>query len=74
MRSGDALIVVTDGVVEVPGLDVDTGIDRLLGQAEHLLLGGWVGGPCTLLEQRRRADSDDAQVRLLARCGTVRGT
>lgn len=74
MRPADALIVVTDGVVEVPGLDVDTGIDRLLGQAEHLVLGGWVGGACTLLEQCRRANSDDAQVWLLARGGTVRGT
>ena len=63
----DALIVVTDGVVEVPGADVDWGIDRLLGHAERLVLKGWAGGADELLRQRKGAGSDDAQVLLLSR-------
>lgn len=67
LAPGDALIVVTDGVVEVPGADVDWGIDRLLGHAERLVLSGWAGGAEELLEQRRGAGDDDAQVLLLSR-------
>ncbi|MCU1595329.1 MAG: Stage sporulation family protein [Frankiales bacterium] len=64
---GDALLVVTDGMIEVPGTDLDVGVDRLVGQAEHLVLSGWDGGAEKLLGQRRRAGSDDAQVLLLSR-------
>lgn len=67
LRRNDALIVVTDGVVELPGADVDWGLDRMLGHAERLVLTGWHGGAETLLTQRRRGDSDDAQVLLLTR-------
>jgi hypothetical protein len=31
LRAGDALMLYTDGLVEVPGRDIDVGIDRLLG-------------------------------------------
>lgn len=71
LRSGhlapdDAFIIVTDGVIEVPGADLEWGIDRMMGQAEHLVLSGWAGGAQRLLAQRRRPGSDDAQVLLLA--------
>jgi serine phosphatase RsbU (regulator of sigma subunit) len=66
---GDALIVVTDGMVEIPGVDLSLGIDRLLGHATRLVLDGWEGGATRLLKQRRRAGSDDAQVLLLTRRG-----
>lgn len=63
----DALIIVTDGVVEVPGADLDWGVDRLLGHAERLVLTGWTGGAQELLSQRKGHGSDDAQVLLLSR-------
>ncbi len=33
---GEALLLYTDGLVEVPGRDIDRGIDRLLAAAEQL--------------------------------------
>lgn len=66
---GDALIIVTDGMVEIPGVDLSLGLDRLLGHATRLVLEGWKGGAERLLAQRRRAGSDDAQVVLLTREG-----
>jgi serine phosphatase RsbU (regulator of sigma subunit) len=62
---GDALIVVTDGVVEVPGEDLEIGLDRLLGHAERLVLSGFADGADHLLAQRPRPGSDDAQVLLV---------
>ncbi len=35
----DALLLYTDGMVEEPRRDIDLGIDRMLGEAEHLLRG-----------------------------------
>lgn len=66
LRPDDALLVVTDGVVEVPGTDIDLGVDRLLGEAERLVLTGWAEGAQTLLDRRRQV-GDDAQVLLLTR-------
>jgi hypothetical protein len=37
MAAGDALLLYTDGLVETPGRDLDLGIDRLRGAAEHVL-------------------------------------
>jgi len=67
LSADDALIVVTDGVVEVPGADLDWGVDRLLGHAERLVLSGWSGGAEELLAQRKGAGDDDAQVLVLSR-------
>src|SRR5258708_34749113 len=39
LRPGDALMLYTDGLVEVPGRDIDAGIDRLLGEADRLVPG-----------------------------------
>jgi serine phosphatase RsbU (regulator of sigma subunit) len=72
LAPGDALLVVTDGVVETPGQDLDTGLDRMLGQAERLVLTDFAGGAERLLAQRRHIGQDDAQVLLLCRaaaCG-----
>jgi hypothetical protein len=40
---GDALLLYTDGLVEVPGRDLSTGIDKLLGEAERLVPRGFAG-------------------------------
>jgi len=43
LRPGDALMLYTDGLVEVPGRDIDVGIDRLLGEADRLVAAGGFG-------------------------------
>ncbi len=58
MRPGDALLLYTDGLVEVPGRDLAVGIDKLLGAAEHLLTDGFEGGG-ELLVRRVAADASD---------------
>ena len=50
LRSGDALILYTDGLVETPHRDIELGIDRMLGQAEQLLRGDFDGGARRLVE------------------------
>lgn len=40
---GDAVLLYTDGMVEEPRVDIDLGIDRLLGEAESLLRGSFTG-------------------------------
>jgi hypothetical protein len=60
LRPGDALMLYTDGLVEVPGRDIDAGIDRLLGEADRLVTSGFGPGADnlvqTLLGGRRSAD------------------
>jgi serine phosphatase RsbU (regulator of sigma subunit) len=41
LRSGDALMLYTDGLVEAPGRDIDAGTDRLLGEATRLVAAGF---------------------------------
>ena len=41
LRSGDALMLYTDGLVEAPGRDIDVGTDRLLGEASRLVASGF---------------------------------
>jgi hypothetical protein len=44
LRSGDALLLYTDGLVEVPGRDIDVGTDRLLGEADRMVTAGFRAG------------------------------
>ncbi len=44
LRRGDALLLYTDGLVEVPGRDIDVGTDRLLGEANRLVTTGFRRG------------------------------
>ena len=64
LRPGDALMLYTDGVVEQPGRDIDVGIDRLLGEADHLVTGGFGGGAASLVQAMR--DGTGAHRRLRA--------
>jgi hypothetical protein len=58
LRQGDAILLYTDGLVEVPGRDLSVGIDKLLGEAERLVPRGFAGGG-EVLVNRVSADSTD---------------
>lgn len=58
LNTGDALLLYTDGLVEIAGRDLAVGIDKLLGEAERLVPQGFEGG-ADLLVQRVAGDSSD---------------
>jgi Stage II sporulation protein E (SpoIIE) len=60
LRRGDAIMLYTDGVVEAPGRDIDEGIERLLGEAERLVVAGFkTGAPDLVTAMQRAIDSKD---------------
>ncbi len=67
MRPGDALLLYTDGLVEVPGRDLWLGIDKLLGVADHLITAGFAGGGELLVARAAPDASDDRGLVLLWR-------
>ncbi|NUR06078.1 MAG: serine/threonine-protein phosphatase [Nocardioidaceae bacterium] len=66
VNRGDALLLFTDGLVETPQRDIMLGIDRLLGQSERLLRGGFRGGARRLID-RMESYNDDRLLLLLHR-------
>jgi serine phosphatase RsbU (regulator of sigma subunit) len=62
IRSGDAIMLYTDGVVETPDKDIDLGIDRMLGQAEQLLRGRFEGGAARLVDALGSRNDDRAML------------
>jgi hypothetical protein len=67
LRPGDALLLYTDGLVEVPGRDLEVGIDKLLGEAERLVPRGFEGGGDILVSAVAADGSDDRGLVLLWR-------
>ena len=67
MEGGDALLLYTDGLVEVPGRDLSVGIDKLLGEAERLIPRGFSGGGRLLVSRVATAGTDDRGLVLLWR-------
>jgi len=63
----DALLLYTDGLVEVPGRDLAFGTDRLLGAAESLIPRGFAGGADVLVDMVAPDAKDDRAVVLLWR-------
>lgn len=59
LRPGDALVLYTDGLVEIPGRDLAVGIDKLLGEAERLVTRGFAGGAALLVDRVAEGSSDD---------------
>lgn len=60
LRSGDALLLYTDGMVETRTRDIALGIDRMLGQAERLLRGQFEDGAARLVEAIGSRNDDRA--------------
>ena len=60
MLPGDALILYTDGMVETRHRDIGLGIDKMLGQAEHLLRGEFEGGATRLINALGSRNDDRA--------------
>jgi hypothetical protein len=58
----DALLLYTDGMVEEPRRDIDLGIDRMLGEAEHLLRGTFEGAAKRLVDALGSREDDRAMV------------
>ena len=67
LARSDALLLYTDGLVEVPGRDLSDGIDRLLGAAEGLIPTGFGGGAERIVTAVAPEASDDRAVILLWR-------
>jgi hypothetical protein len=68
LRPGDALMLYTDGLVELPGRDIDVGIDRLLGMADRLVSAGFSGGAAGLVQALQEgAGTDDCALVLIWR-------
>ena len=59
---GDALLLYTDGMVETPTRDIGLGIDRMVGQAERLLRGHFIGGASRLVDRLGSHQDDRALV------------
>ncbi len=47
---GDAVLLYTDGMVETRGRDIQSGIDRMLGQSDRLLQQGFENGARRLID------------------------
>jgi hypothetical protein len=70
LRTGDALLLYTDGLVEVPGRDIDAGIDHLLGVADRLVTSGFGAGMDSLVQTMlggRGNNPDDCALALIWR-------
>jgi serine phosphatase RsbU (regulator of sigma subunit) len=60
LRSGDALMLYTDGMVETRTTDIGIGIDRLIGQADRKLRSNFAGGAKTLVDSIGSRSDDRA--------------
>jgi hypothetical protein len=64
---GDALLLFTDGLVEVPGRDLELGIDKLLGEANRLVISTFRGGAAKLIDSVAPAATDDRALAMIWR-------
>jgi hypothetical protein len=60
LRSGDALMLYTDGMVENRTDDIGIGIDRLIGQADRQLRSNFAGGAAQLVSSAGNRGDDRA--------------
>jgi hypothetical protein len=67
LRSGDVLMLFTDGLVEASGRDISEGIDRLTGEADRYVASGFEGAAWHLIEAVAKDVNDDRALLLLCR-------
>lgn len=67
LEPGDALLLYTDGLVETRDRDIDSGIDRLIGQAERVMTRGFGGGATRIVDGTRSGEGDDRALVLVWR-------
>ncbi|MYV56294.1 PP2C family protein-serine/threonine phosphatase [Streptomyces sp. SID3212] len=67
LRPGDVLMLFTDGLVEAPGRDLAEGIDRLTGEADRYVAGGFEGAAWHLIEAVAKDVNDDRALLLICR-------
>ncbi len=73
LRPGDVLMLFTDGLVETSERDLDEGIDRLTGEADRYVAGGFRGAAWHLIEAVARDVNDDRALLLISRDTQVPG-
>ncbi len=64
---GDALLMYTDGLIEIPGRDLAYGIDKLVGEAERAVGNSFHGGAADLIRRVAGDSSDDRGLVMLWR-------
>ncbi len=64
---GDALLLFTDGLVEVPGRDLELGIDKLLGEANRLVISTFKDGAAKLIDSVAPSATDDRALAMIWR-------
>ncbi|AXI77568.1 PP2C family protein-serine/threonine phosphatase [Peterkaempfera bronchialis] len=64
---GDVLLLCTDGMVEAPGRDLSEGMDRLMGEADRLVAGGFRNAAWRLIETVAKDVNDDRALLLIWR-------
>ncbi|WP_270887596.1 PP2C family protein-serine/threonine phosphatase [Pedococcus sp. 5OH_020] len=64
---GDALLLYTDGVIEVRNRDLRDGIDRMLGTAEQMIGRGFEGMAAKMCAAARAGETDDRAAVLIWR-------
>ncbi|MET9497272.1 PP2C family protein-serine/threonine phosphatase [Streptomyces sp. NPDC006552] len=67
LRPGDVLMLFTDGLVETSERDITEGIDRLTGEADRYVSGGFHGAAWHLIEAVAKDVNDDRALLLICR-------
>lgn len=62
LERGDALLLYSDGVIEMPGVDLTQGVDRMLGHADRAMASGMPGAAARICAAARAGETDDRAV------------
>jgi hypothetical protein len=67
LRTGDVLLLFSDGMVEAPGRDLSEGVDRLMGEADRFVATGFRGSAWRLIEAVAKDVNDDRALLVVCR-------
>jgi hypothetical protein len=67
LRSGDVLMLFTDGLVETAERDIAEGMDRLIGEADRFVTTGFRGSAWRLIEAVAKDVNDDRALLIVCR-------